>query len=70
MKVDGTTVKIWPMGEWFTPCFGMDHMCIQYLEEERVRATWDNSNLFGRHHFLETAPKAHIDRELEDFYVQ
>ena len=42
---------------------------MEHLEDEHLHGYWETSTLFGRHHFLESFPKSHIERELSDFYV-
>ena len=69
MQAEGTVVKIYPIGEWFVPCYGMDVICIKRFEREKEAGTWDMSSLYGRHYFSESADKSKIEAGLQPHNV-
>lgn len=56
-------VRIYAIGEWYVPCYGMDHICNRQFEKEHAEGIWDMTNLYGRHLFAE------LPRPLENMMV-
>ena len=58
---------MYAIGEWYFPCYGVDHICQQQLNKELAEGIWDMTNLYGRHYFSEL-PRP-LEAQLADHYV-
>ena len=61
------SIKVYALGEWYFPCYGVDHICQRQFEKEYAEGIWDLTDIYGRHHFAELPSP--LESLLVDQYV-
>ena len=46
---NATTIKAYPKGSWFAPCFFGEHECFQHLDEMMAAGSIDMEGVVGAH---------------------